>query len=101
MKYSILLLLLVAFAAQSQTLDVEKTFDVSKDAQKGFIHLIDNDDAKQQINVIYRVRAKRNQAKFITYTFDYNFNLVNQSEEIVDMEKELPVKYRHKKFKKE
>ncbi|HMJ70650.1 MAG TPA: hypothetical protein VK508_17220 [Cyclobacteriaceae bacterium] len=101
MKYLILPLLLTAFLAQGQTVDVEKTFDVSKDAQKGFIHLIDNDEAKQQLNVVYRVRAKRNQAKFITYTFDYQFNLVNQSEEILDMEKELPAKYRHRKFKKE
>lgn len=101
MKYLILPLLLVTFLAQSQTVDIEKTFDVSKDAQKGFIQMIENDEAKQQLNVIYRVRAKRNQAKFIMYTFDYNFNLVNQSEEVVDMEKEIPVKYRPKKYKGE
>lgn len=101
MKYLILPLLLIAFVAQSQTIDVEKTFDVSKDAQKGFIHMIDNNEAKQQLDVIYRVRAKRNQAKFITYTFDYNFNLVNQSEEVIDMEKELPSKYRPKRYKGE
>lgn len=101
MKYLILPLLLVSLVAKSQTIDIEKTFDVSKDAQKGFIHMIDNDDAKQQINVVYRVRAKRNQAKFITYTFDYKFNLVNQSEEIIDMEKELPSKYRPKRYKGE
>lgn len=108
MKYLILPLLLLAFVAclpvgtaQSQTVDVEKTFDVSKDAQKGFIHMIDNDEAKQQLNVIYRVRAKRNQAKFISYTFDYNFNLVNQAEEVIDMEKELPARYRPKRYKGE
>lgn len=101
MKNLFLPLLLIAFVAQSQTLDIEKTFDVSKDAQKGFIHMIDNREAQQQLDVIYRVRAKRNTAKFITYTFDYNFNLVNQSEEVIDMEKELPKKYRPKKFKKE
>jgi len=101
MKYLILPLLLIAFVAQSQTIDVEKNFDVSKDAQKGFIHMIDNNEAKQQLDVIYRVRAKRNQAKFITYTFDYNFNLVNQAEEVIDMEKELPSKYRPKRYKGE
>lgn len=101
MKYLILPLLLIAFVAKSQTIDVEKTFNVSKDAQKGFIHMIENDEAKQQLNVIYRVRAKRNQAKFISYIFDYGFNLVNQSEEIIDMEKELPSKYRPKRYKGE
>lgn len=101
MKYLVLPLLLIACVAKSQTIDVEKTFDVSKDAQKGFIHMIANDEAKQQLNVIYRVRAKRNQAKFISYSFDYNFNLVNQAEEIIDLEKELPSKYRPKRYKGE
>ena len=101
MKYVILPLLLIAFVAQSQTVDIEKTYDVSKEAQKGFIHLINNDEAKQQLDVIYRVRAKRNQMKFISYSFDYNFSLVNQGEEIVDMEKELPSKYRPKRYKGE
>lgn len=101
MKYLVLPLLLIACVAKSQTIDVEKTFDVSKDAQKGFIHMIANDEAKQQLNVIYRVRAKRNQAKFISYSFDYNFNLVNQAEEIIDLERELPSKYRPKRYKGE
>src|SRR5688572_18439613 len=101
MKYLILPLLLIGIVAQSQTVDIEKTFDVSKDAQKGFIHMIDNDAAKQQLSVIYRVRAKRNQAKFISYTFDYNFNMVNQGEEIIDMERELPARYRPKRYEGE
>ena len=108
MKYIVLPLLLIAFVAclpvgtaQGQTVDIEKTFDVSKEARKCFIHLIDNDEAKQQCNVIYRVRATRNTAKFISYTFDYNFNLVKQDEEIVDLEKELPSKYRPKRYKGE
>lgn len=101
MKKLLVLLLFVAFAAQSQTVDVEKTFDVSKDAQKGFIHLINSDEATQTIEVIYRVRAKRNTAKFIHYYFDFNFNLKNTEEEIVDMEKELPLKLRPKRYKGE
>lgn len=101
MKHLTLLLLLAAFVAQSQTLDIEKTHDVSKDAMKGFLQMVENDEAKQQLTFVYRVRAKRNQAKFISYVFDYNFNLVDQSEEVVDMEKELPAKYRPKKYKGE
>lgn len=101
MKYLIFPLLLIFCVAQSQTLDIEKTYEVSKDATKGFLQMVENDDAKQQLNFIYRVRAKRNQAKFITYTFDYNFNMVNQTEEVVDMEKELPAKYRPKKYRGE
>lgn len=101
MKYLVFPLLLVTLSIQAQTVDLEKTFEVSKEAQKGFLQMIENNEQKQQLDVIYRVRAKKNQAKFITYTFDYNFNLVNQGEEIVDMEKEIPAKYKPKKYKGE
>ena len=96
-----LAVVLAASAAFAQTVDVEKTHEVSKDAMKGFIQAVENDEAKQQLSFIYRVRAKRNQAKFLTYTFDYNFNFINETEEIVDFEKEIPSKYKPKKYKGE
>lgn len=101
MKHLTYFLLLVAVAANAQTVDIEKTHDVSKEAMKGFIHIINSDLEKKQIEVIYRVRAKKNQAKFITYTFDSDFNFISESEEMVDLEKELPKKYRQKKYRGE
>jgi hypothetical protein len=104
MKQALIFVLALAFmanAASAQTIDIEKTYEVSKEAMKGFIHSVEKDEAKKEITFVYRVRAKRNQAKFITYTFDYNFNLVNQGEEIVDFEKEIPSKYKPKKYKGE
>jgi len=101
MKYLIIPMLLIVCLAQAQTVDLEKTYDVSKEAMKGFIHIINTDLEKRQIDVVYRVRAKKNQAKFITYSFDTDFNFLNQSEEMIDMEKELPAKYRPKKYKGE
>ncbi|HZY82855.1 MAG TPA: hypothetical protein VFE50_25215 [Cyclobacteriaceae bacterium] len=102
MKYLVLPLVLIAFVAQSQTLDLEKTFDVSKDAQKGFIYMIQNNEAKQQLRVVYRVKAKRDQIKFIGYNFDYNFNLVNQDEKVINLETDkLPEEYRPKKYRGE
>jgi len=109
MKYLILPLLLIAFVAclpggtaQSQTLDIEKTFDVSKDAQKGFIYMIQNNEAKQQLRVVYRVKAKRDQIKFIGYNFDYNFNLVDQDEKVINLETDkLPEEYRPRKYRGE
>jgi hypothetical protein len=95
------LFVLFALSARAQTVDIEKTFEVSKEAQKGFIQQIENDESKQQLKVVYRVRAKKDQAKFITYLFDYQFNLVNQSEEIINIEKELPSKYKPAKYKGE
>ena len=97
----ILALCICAGSATAQTVDFEKTHDVSREAMKGFIHTVVNDEAQQQLSLIYRVRAKKNQAKFITYTFDYDFNLVNESEEVVDFEKEIPKKYKPKKYKGE
>ncbi|MEJ0057485.1 MAG: hypothetical protein WDN75_18660 [Bacteroidota bacterium] len=37
MKYLVYLLLFLAFTANSQTVEFEKTFDVSKEAMKGVI----------------------------------------------------------------
>jgi hypothetical protein len=101
MKKLAYVFLFLAIGAKAQTVDLEKTFEVSKDAMKGFIHTIQNDESKEQLNVVYRVRAKKDQAKFITYTFDYNFNLVNQGEEVISFEKELPAKYKPKKYRGE
>ncbi|MGC4023538.1 MAG: hypothetical protein QM734_17100 [Cyclobacteriaceae bacterium] len=101
MKNLIYALLFVALTTNAQTVDIEKTVEVSKEAMKGFIQTIQNDDVKQQLNIVYRVRAKKDQAKFITYTVDYNFNLLNQSEEIIKIDKNLPSKYRPAKYKGE
>lgn len=101
MKHVLYLLLLVSLVTQAQTVDIEKTYEVSKEAMKGFLQMVENDEAKQQLTFIYRVRAKRNQAKFISYTFDYNFNLVDQGEEVVDFEKGIPNKYKPKRYRGE
>lgn len=101
MKHLTYLFLLFAATTFAQTLDLEKTYNVSKEAQKGFIHMVNSRVEDRQFDVVYRVRAKKNQAKFITYTFDTDFNFVKESEEIIDMEKELPAKYRSKKYRGE
>lgn len=101
MRFLLFLFLAVSVTATAQTVDIEKTFDVSKEAMKGFIHQVVNDEAKQELTFTYRVRAKKNQARFINYTFNYNFDLVNQSEDLVDFEKEFPEKYKPKRYKGE
>jgi hypothetical protein len=101
MKYLFYPLVFIASLASGQAIDIEKTYDVSKEAMKGFIHLVNTDIEKRQIDVVYRVRAKKSQSKFITYSFDMDFNFLNQSEELIDMEKELPTKYRPKKYRGE
>lgn len=107
MRILTLLLMLVTFVVQAQTIDTEKTYDVSKEAMKGFIQSIERDDAKQRLDVIYRVRAKKKQMKFIDYAFDYNFNFIEQTEHIIDLrgdalqDDELTGKFRPKKFRGE
>lgn len=101
MRRLLYILLFVSFGVAGQTIDIEKTFDVSREAMKGFIQQVENNDAKKELTFTYRVRAKRNQAKFINYTFNYNFDLVNESEDIVDFEKEIPEKYKPKRYKGE
>lgn len=94
-------LLLFFGISNAQTVVLEKSIPISKEAEKGYIAKIDTDDSKQEIHVIYRVRAKGNQVRFITYTFDYNFNLKGTNEEVIDLEKDLPEKYRPSKYRKD
>lgn len=102
MKNLIYPLLFISLVATSQTIDIEKTYEVSKEAQKGFIHSVETDDAAQQMNFTYRVRAKKDQLKFINYTFDYNFNMVKESEELIELEKLKDSKrYKPKKYRGE
>jgi hypothetical protein len=101
MKYFICLFVLVGFVASAQTVDIEKTFDVSKEAQKGFIQDINLDKEKQNINVLYRVRAKKDQMRFINYKFDYNFNMLDQSEELVNLKDMTSHKYKPARYKGE
>jgi hypothetical protein len=107
MKRLTCLLLLASIMAGAQTIDVEKTHEVSKEAMKGFIQSVELDKTKQQIDVIYRVRSKKKQMKFIDYAFDYNFKFIEQTEHIVDLKgenlqaDELTGKFKPKKFRGE
>ena len=99
----ILLFFLVAggLTANAQQVLLEKSIPVSKEAEKGYIAKVFNDDSKKEIYINYRVRAKSTQVRFITYTVDYDFNLKGTSEEVIDLEKELPEKYRPAKYRKD
>lgn len=102
MKNLLFIAFLVPPFLYGQTIDIEKTYEVSKEAQKGFIHSVETDDAAQQINFTYRVRSKKDQLKFINYTFDYNFNMVKESEELIELEKLKDNKrYKPKKYRGE
>ena len=94
-------LLCMSLFAGAQSVQLERSVPVSKDAEKGFIAKVDTDDSKKEIYVIYRVRAKANQVRYITYTLDYDFNLKGTSEETIDLEKGLPEKYRPKKYRRD
>jgi len=101
MKHILCLLAFIATAAHCQTVDTEKTYDVSKEAMKGFIQAISLDTVKANIDVLYRVRAKKDQMKFVNYKFDYNFNMLDQTEEIVNLKDMTSHKYKPKKYKGE
>ena len=101
MKHLTYLFMLLAIVANAQTVDTEKTYDVSKEAMKGFIQAINLDTVKANINVLYRVRAKKDQMKFINYKFDYNFNMLDQTEELVNLKDMTSHKYKPTKYKGE
>jgi hypothetical protein len=96
----VLLCYVVIYSATAQSIDIEKTHEVSKAAMKGFVHKINVDEAKKQIEVIYRVRSGKHDMKFIIYTFDLDFNFINQTEEVYDIAK-IPTRFTFKRYRGE
>lgn len=75
------------FHCYGQKLTAEKTVDISKRANKGYLGNVIVDDDKQQIDLYYVTKSNNRKIKFEAYQFDYNMNLVNQFEDEQDVEK--------------
>ncbi|MCU0416273.1 MAG: hypothetical protein MUE33_03715 [Cytophagaceae bacterium] len=81
------LLLIGAYATQAQTLDKEKTIDVSKKAARGTLGHVETNDASREISLVYVTKSTNKKIKFETYLFDYDLNLLNSMEEEVEVDK--------------
>jgi len=62
----------------SQHLEVEKNIELTgKSKSKGYLGNVTVDDAKQQFDLVFVTKEKRDKIKFEVYKFDYNLNLVS------------------------
>jgi hypothetical protein len=63
---------------RAQTLEVEKNLELTgKSKSKGYLGKVTIDDAKQQFDLVFVTKEKRDKVKFEVYKFDYNLNLVS------------------------
>lgn len=75
-----LVLEIICFANLSlaQKLEVEKYLELTgKSKRKGYLGKVQIDDAKQQFDLVFVTRERRDKIKFEVYKFDYNLNLVS------------------------
>jgi len=78
MKFRLLLLLvvlLIPIIVNSQTLEVENTHPLSKDAKKGELYHFSFNEDTQEYLLIYS-REKKKKTIYEIYKLDYNFNLL-------------------------
>jgi hypothetical protein len=64
-----------------QQIDLEKTYTISKDAQKGFLGDAWYDDATGNYNMTYVTTSKKKFARFEKYTFSKDFEFVKMDKE--------------------
>ena len=62
----------------AQTISSEKTIDISKKANKGYLGNVVVDDNRKQIDMVFVTRSNNRKVKFEVYQFDYDLNLINE-----------------------
>jgi hypothetical protein len=91
-----LVLLIVAvmlpLLGATQKLEAEKTHNLSKDAQKGYLGSFNYDEGSKTYTMVF-VREKNKKTIYVTYKFDYDFNQLSEEEE------ELSLVQASKKYK--
>lgn len=95
-----ILLALVSFFSNAQSLEKEQTVDVSKKAARGTLGHVETNDASREISLVYVTKSSARKIKFETYLFDYDLNLISTMEDEIEMDK-AKTKYSWFKFKGE
>lgn len=69
-----------------QTLEAEKTHELSKDAKKGYLASFKYDENAKVYTLVF-VREKNKKTIYVTYKYDYDFNKTEElEEELTDLE---------------
>lgn len=102
MKYFKLLFVIVAMwsvtaAAFAQTVEVEKVHEISRRAKRGYLAKMDFEEASGKYTLYFVVSENKRRIKLEVYTFDRDFNLIEQHEE-EEMVEQLSKKYKWFKY---
>ncbi len=63
-------------SGKAQTLSLEKTYEITGKANRGYLGNINIDEANNLVELTYVTKATETKAKFETYQFDAKFNFV-------------------------
>lgn len=85
---------------KAQTLSLEKTYEITGKANRGYLGNINIDEANNVIELTYVTKANETKAKFETYQFDTKFNFIKVTADEIEFEK-ASVKYTWFKYKGE
>ncbi len=100
MKKLLLLMLLMPMMMSAQKLSIEKTYDISRKAKRGYLGNASFSDATRQFVLTYVTKANERKVKFENYYFDYDFNFLKEEADEMDFDK-ARTKYKWFRYKGE
>ena len=71
----------------SQDLEAEKTFELSKESKRGALLKVDHDESNGNYTLVYSTKLNKKIAKFETYVFDKDFNLLKSDKTELEFQK--------------
>lgn len=96
----IIAFLLFGWQAMAQKLSIEKTYEITGKANRGYLGNINIDEPKNLMELTFVTKANDKQVKFETYQFDMEFNYKNLVTDQIDFDKARE-KYKWFKYKGE
>ncbi|MBX7110208.1 MAG: hypothetical protein K1X61_16270 [Chitinophagales bacterium] len=96
----IIAFLLFGWQAMAQKLSIEKTYEITGKANRGYLGNINIDEPKNLMELTFVTKANDKQVKFETYQFDLEFNYKNLVTDQIDFDKARE-KYKWFKYKGE
>ena len=84
--------------AMAQTVETEKTYEISGKAKRGYLAKVDYDPKTQECTLYFVTKANDRRIKFEVYRFDKEYNFIDKKDEEQELEK---VTYKWFRVKKE
>lgn len=92
------ILAITGIETKAQTIDLEKTYTITKQSKKGTLANVEFDEATGNYTLYYITKSNDKMAKIEVYVFDKDFNFVSQTDEEMEFEK-VKTKYNWFSFK--